>query len=480
MTMTTGLAYDLNVTWDHSADETLEIDRSEGLQLVRQFLFAEISLISFDQPTESASSFLGGNSRYSPSYLSLFDHNLDSISGSSTNSSDFDPNILTNYSPTSIWDQSALSCVSDHSNWSSSQQITTNDFFGFNHCGTSQGQSFPTKHASSRDDSAGAACESWQSIPHRHIADVGYQESNEFTLEELNQIEDSKFASVVAFPASPTDVRPYLLRSTEPTRLQSQGSDSDISKNLSPDTERTLLSSPVSSDDRSPISRKSIIERMDPPCKKSPVRANITHRAVEKRYRSKLDSKMIELQQCVPILDIKTKIEDDCEGPDPTSATSPKHDGKLPKGLILERAVAYIRSLEARASEQGVRVELLERRLAVLQRIALDKKNLAGLGLVTADRKDKTRPELKQSPSTPHAVSLSSTRGIKSLNDVSSQLALDADLKGSRSKVEQEHSSDFEMDGVSRPAKHRKVSRNQTTRVAVSSLVQLVALERIQ
>ena len=467
--MTTGLYCDLNISWDHSIDGTLETDQSKGLQLVRQYLcywtFANIfpKVNSFDQSTETAGSFPESNSRYLPSYLSPFDHNRTLMSGSSASSSRFDRKIPASYSPTATWDQSAMSCAAEDSSRSFSRPITTSDSYGSNHCEIPRGQSFSTNHAPSPGESVDAAYESWQSIRYRHTTEVGYQASYEFTVEELNQIEDLRLASAFVSPANPTDVRSYLLHSTEPTRLQSQGGSFDNSNSLSPDIEATLLPSPVSSDDESPRSGKSIIARMNPPCQKSTIRAKIPHSTVEKRYRSKLDSKMIELQQCVPILHIKTKNEDCCVGPDFISTTSPKQDGKLPKCLILDRAAGYIRSLEARASEQDTHVELLERRLAVLQRIALDKMKGAVSGLVTTDRKDKTHPEVKESPSTSNAVPLPTIRGSKSPNAISSQPRLDAGPKRSRRKVEKEHSSDFEMDGVSPPAKHRKVSRSHTS-----------------
>ena len=112
---------------------------------------------------------------------------------------------------------------------------------------------------------------------------------------------------------------------------------------------------------------------------------------------------MIELQQCVPALRVKINNQDESGSPDPSTG-SPKQDGKLPKGFILENAADYIRTLEARTSELDTHVELLERKLAVLQRIALEKMKEADLGLMAADRRNRESPGTSKSSANPKAL----------------------------------------------------------------------------
>jgi hypothetical protein len=363
-----------------------------------------------------------------------------------------------------------MSSAADNRNWSYAQQSPSSNLYGFNHGATTRDQSFSTDHALSPNESADAAYKNWQSSPHRHVLDAGDEASYASILEELNQMDASMLVDSVVSSTNPPDIHSYPPHSTKRTRPQSLGSDSYTSTTLSPVIEATLLPSPVSNDDTSLIAPKSTTVKKTPPIKKSSIRAKIPHSAVEKRYRSNLNSKMIELQQCVPALHVKTNIEDECGSPDATMG-SPKQDGKLPKGLILESAADYIRTLEARTSELDTHVELLERRLAVLQRIALEKSRGADSGLMTADRKDKKSPESRKSPSISNAIASATGRASKSPTAISRQATVDADSKRPLTKVEKEQPGDSEMGSISPPTKRRRVSRNKIVKVAVGSLL---------
>lgn len=310
------------------------------------------------------------------------------MSSSSVNSSYFNPNVSAKYPSTATWDQSALYNVADNCDTPYSQQLPTNSLYSVNHGAASRGQSFSAGHALGLDESADAAYKNWQSSSHRHVLDASDQASSASILEELNQMDASMLVDSVVSSANPPDIHTYPPHLTKRTRPQSLGSDSCISTSLSPVIEATLLPSPVSDENRSPIAPKSAILTEKLPFKKSLVRAKIPHSAVEKKYRSNLNSKMMELQHCMPALHVKTNIEDQSRSLG--SATgSPKQDGKLPKGLILDSAIDCIRTLEARTSELDTHIELLERRLAVLQGIALGKMRGADSSLMSANRKDK-------------------------------------------------------------------------------------------
>jgi hypothetical protein len=243
--------------------------------------------------------------------------------------------------------------------------------------------------------------------------------------------------------------------------------------------EATLLPPPVSNDDRSPIAPKSAIVKKALLFKKSSIRVKIPHSAVEKKYRSNLNSKMVELQQCVPALHVKTNIEDESRSLDSTTS-SPKRDGKLPKCLILNSAADYIRTLEARTSELDTHVELLERRLVVLQRIALEKTRGADSGFITADRKDKKSPEARKSSSISIAEASATGRARKSPNAISRQTILDVDSKRSLSKAEKEQLGELETASIFPPAKRRRAGRNKAVNLAVGSLLGAGAVGRMQ
>jgi hypothetical protein len=401
------------------------------------------------------------------------------MSSSSANNSYFDPNVSTKYPSTATWDQSALYSVADNRDRSYSQQLPTNNLYGVNHGPTSRGQSFSADHALSLDERADAAYKGWQPSPHIHVLGAGDQTSCALILEKLNQIDTSMLVDSVVSSANPPDVHTCPPHSTKRTRPQSLGSDSYTPASLGPVIEATLLPSPVSNDDRSPIALKSAIVKKALLFKKSSIRAKIPHSAVEKKYRSNLNSKMIELQQCVPALHVKTNIEDESRSLDSTTSL-PKRDGKLPKCLILNSAADYIRTLEARTSELDTHVELLERRLVVLQRIALEKTRRADSGFITVDRKDKKSLEARKSSSISIAEASATGRARKPLNAISRQTILDADSKRSLSKVEKEQLGEFETASIFPPEKRRRVGRNKAVNIAVRLTPRAGAVGRIQ
>ncbi|KAF7510790.1 hypothetical protein GJ744_005890 [Endocarpon pusillum] len=72
------------------------------------------------------------------------------------------------------------------------------------------------------------------------------------------------------------------------------------------------------------------------------------HRAVERRYRSNLNLKIIKLGQCIPAIRSQVADIDDLEHAD-DCRTTPK--SKLQKGHVLSKAVDYIQSLQQLVSD---------------------------------------------------------------------------------------------------------------------------------
>jgi hypothetical protein len=414
---------DPNTDQPYFADETLDLDRSEGLQLVCQSPWRRTLANAcckgnlFDQHTETTSTFSGSNTTYSPSYLLQLDHNLSPISSASADTFYFDPSVSNNHPSSDNWHLPAMSNPLDNCDWPYSQQQSTDNVYGFNRGAPSRSQSISTDQSVCLYEAADTAHKKWESSPNRHQLGASDQVSYASILDEPNQMDAAILVGSVASSAIPPDARPYPSHSTKRTRRQSLHNDFSDSTSLSPVMEAILLPSPVPSNDRRLGAPKSVTAKKRPPFKKSLIGVKIPHSAVEKRYRSNLNTKMIELRQCVPVLRMNIDNEDESGSPDPSTG-SPKQDRKLPKGAILESAADYIRTLEARASELDTHVEILERRHAVLQRIALGNMKGADLGLMAVDRRNRESPGVSKSSANPKALPSATARASKSLKPV--------------------------------------------------------------
>ena len=116
----------------------------------------------------------------------------------------------------------------------------------------------------------------------------------------------------------------------------------------------------------------------------------VPHSAVEKKYRSNLNSKLIELQQCVPSLKAETEIKQEFGNLDTTRRRN-KRDVKLQKGLILSSAAEYIRELQGRNFDLERDNKLLKGKLAVLQKIAPEKERAVKPDALLAERQHDQR-----------------------------------------------------------------------------------------
>ena len=290
----------------------------------------------------------------------------------------------------------------DNCDWPYSQQPPSNNLYGLNRSAPSRSQSISTDQSVSLYEAADTA-HKWESSPNQHQLNASDQVSHPSILDEPNQMDAAILVDSVASSAIPPDTPSYPSHSTKRTRRQSLHNDVYDSTSLSPVMEAILPPSPVSNNDRRLVAPKPVIAKKGPPFKKSLTSVKISHSAVEKRYRSNLNTKMIGLQQCVPVLRMTIDNEDESGSLDPSTG-SPKQDRKLLKGFILESAADYIRTLEARASQLDTHVEILERRLAVLQKIALGKMKGADLGLMAIDKRNRESPGASKSSANPKAL----------------------------------------------------------------------------
>ena len=354
--------------------------------------------------------------------------------------------------------------------WSYSQSPAIRPYYNQGQVAPFRARTLSIDHTINPDESADDAYKSWQSSPHRYELDPGDQACYASILEELSQMDSSMLVDRVAPFANPQEAQLCTLRTTKRTRPQPVGRDSYTSPSLSPLKEETLLPSPISNDGSGLVAPKTALAKKRPAIKKSPSRAKIPHSAVEKRYRSNLDSKMFGLQQCVPALHVKTDMEDESVSPDAT-LESAKQDTKMPKGVILEGAADYIRTLEARTAKLDKHVELLERRLTVLQRIALEKTRGGETGVETAKPKDRKTPTAKSSPALSTTLASATDRASKSPIAHTIRGTSAADWKYAVGKVEREPSGNLHVDNISPPAKRRRVNRNKLVKVAVGSLL---------
>jgi hypothetical protein len=344
----------------------------------------------------------------------LFDHILSPISSALADTFYFDPSVSNNDPSSDNWRLPAMSNPLDHCDWPYSQQPPTNNLYGFNRSAPSRSQSISTDQSIWLYEAADTAYTKWESSPNRHQLDASDQVPYASILDELIQMDAAICINSVASAAIPPNARSYRPHSAKRTRRQSLHNDSYDSTSLSIVMEATLLPSPVSNDDRRLVAPKSTMAKKRPPFKRAPIRTKLPHSTIEKRYRSNLNTKMIELQQCVPALRVKINNEDESGSPDPSTG-SPEQDRKLPKGFILENAADYIRTLEARTSGLDTHVELLERKLAVLQRIALGKLKGANSGLTAADRRNRESPGTSKSSANPNALPSAKARASESL-----------------------------------------------------------------
>jgi Helix-loop-helix DNA-binding domain len=122
-------------------------------------------------------------------------------------------------------------------------------------------------------------------------------------------------------------------------------------------------SPPGKADPLSQSNAGEIAENEDSAMSRSGKRWKAAHRAVERRYRSNLNLKIIKLGQCIPAIRNQVVGIDDLDKAEDCRATA---KSKLQKGHVLSKAVDYIQSLQRHVSELEAEKRHLENRVESL------------------------------------------------------------------------------------------------------------------
>lgn len=125
----------------------------------------------------------------------------------------------------------------------------------------------------------------------------------------------------------------------------------------------TQASPPCKVDPLSEPNAGEIAENEDSANSRSGKRWKAAHRAVERRYRSNLNLKIIKLGQCIPAIRNQVVGIDDLDNTE-DCRTTPK--SKLQKGHVLSKAVDYIQSLQQLVSDLEAEKRQLENRVESL------------------------------------------------------------------------------------------------------------------
>ena len=236
--------------------------------------------------------------------------------------------------------------------------------------------------------------ETWQSDLTEHDRDGCDPTTYEPVVEDLNKMDAFVLASEIhSFENSPDDTS-YLPDIVGRSEEQFPYAAPQISTSTGSSKDSLAPISPISNDEAVPEASKATpatTTMQRPSLDKSPDQTRMDHSVVEKKYRDNLNAKFWDLQQCVPTLQVGSDEKSGPRGSGAVISGSGKA-AKLQKGEIISRAVNYIRTSSARTSSLETHIELLDRRLVVLQRIALQKTKRVDHGLNTADSKSHRVP----------------------------------------------------------------------------------------
>jgi FtsZ-binding cell division protein ZapB len=136
-----------------------------------------------------------------------------------------------------------------------------------------------------------------------------------------------------------------------------QGTDTVVTNHASPSGK---------ADPASESNAGELAENEDSATSRTGKRWKAAHRAVERRYRSNLNLKIIKLGQCIPAVRNQVVGIDDLDKAEDCRATA---KSKLQKGHVLSKAVDYIQSLQQHVSELEAEKRQLENRVESLNMI---------------------------------------------------------------------------------------------------------------
>ena len=328
---------------------------------------------------------------------------------------------------------------------------------------------------------AGQDRETWQPDPTEQHWDTCDPACYELILEELNKMD----ANVLADGFASFESNPYTLSGlpdiVEGSEEQSSyAASQDPTSADSPPTSLASNSPAVVKRTPSEAAKESLstTAMRRPNMIKSIEQIKTDHSVVEKKYRDNLNAKFLELQQCVPPHQVGKDGERGSRAPD--AARSRSGDAvKLQKGEIISGAVDYIRELSTRTSDLETYIKLIERRLTVLQKIALQKTNRVDIASDMANVKSHRRSTATKPLSvvSPIAKCPQLTGQVpQSLTKVLDQATLQP-LKRAFRQSDKEQVNYAVTQNKPSPSKRRRFSRGELTKVAISSLVGLALFE---
>ena len=325
--------------------------------------------------------------------------------------------------------------------------------------------------------------EPWKMSPTQHNWDTSDPTSYDLIMEELDKMDAYVLADglgVTSFESGPNGLAglpdvieaPVEQHSSAIAHHPAERGSSNAS--TSPISLVTLMepSSEASMENRGAVGKSSFN------LPKAPDQTRIDHSLVEKKYRDNLNTKFSDLQQCVTTHQIEKKIGGGKRGAEAAISCSKKAT-KLQKGETISRAVDCINQLSLRNAGLETHIELLERRLTVLQKIAVRKRTGMSIAVDTVDIESHGAPAVTKPLSPISPVAALSDIVDKTTSTVAT--GMHPAVLEKISKRALRHSLSKNLDGMASKdepsAKRRKFSRSELAKVAISSLVGLALWE---
>jgi len=210
----------------------------------------------------------------------------------------------------------------------------------------------------------------WQPDVSRYNLAVSDPTSRASILEDVHQANGPKPIDGNRSAGNAADNHTELPQPAKDTQAEVLHIESCATASSQPLEDGSAPTLPISDVTTLPKAHKATKAKRVPGLNKSTGRAKCDHSHVEKRYRFNLNSALVRLQQCVPALNAETIVKKEPESPDTIGCDS-KQDSKLQKGIILSGATDYIQTLKASSVKLESHIELLQKRVVVLQEIAL-------------------------------------------------------------------------------------------------------------
>lgn len=184
-------------------------------------------------------------------------------------------------------------------------------------------------------------------------------------------VPETQLQFIMAYPGMRTPSVPDVSSTSDCQSYQTLFTEYTEPKNFvtSPEQHASVAPSapksrPLKYETWSNLNKMDAVEHEGSATSRSGKRWKAAHRAVERRYRSNLNLKIIKLGQCIPATREQAIAAEDLDNGEDCRATA---RAKLQKGHVLSQAVDYIQSLQQRVAELETANRLLESRVQALQ-----------------------------------------------------------------------------------------------------------------